>query len=137
MLLERGVQTRVFSRQAYPELQRLGVECAVGDLRDPAAVMAACDGCDTVFHVAARAGVWGSGKDYFAINDTGTDHVIRGCVAKGVAQLVYTSSPSVVFGNSPISGGDEQLPYPAHYLAAYPASKAAGEKRVQIGRAHV
>lgn len=130
MLLERGVQVRVFGRNTYPELQRRGVECAVGDLRDPAAVTAACDGCDTVFHVAALAGIWGSGKDYFEINDTGTDHVIRGCVAKGVAQLVYTSSPSVVFGNSPISGGDEQLPYPARYLAAYPASKAAGEKRI-------
>ena len=130
MLHERGVQTRVFGRKTYPELERLGVECAVGDLRDPAAVAAACAGCDTVFHVAALAGVWGSRQEYFAVNDGGTDHVIRGCVAQGVAHLVYTSSPSVVFGTRPISGGDEQLPYPPRYLAAYPASKAAGEQRV-------
>ena len=130
MLIERGTQVRVFGRNAYPELERRGVECIKGDLRDPKAVEDACDGCDTVFHVAALAGVWGSRKDYFAINDTGTDHVVRGCIAKGVPHLVYTSSPSVVFGNQPIAGGDEQLPYPKRYLAAYPASKAAGEKRV-------
>ena len=130
LLLERGATVRVFGRKTYPLLLRKGVECAVGDLRDPAAVEAACDGCDTVFHVAALAGVWGSRRDYFEINDTGTDHVIRACVAKGVGSLVYTSSPSVVFGDAPISGGDELLPYPARYLAAYPESKAAGEKRV-------
>jgi nucleoside-diphosphate-sugar epimerase len=36
----------------------------------------------------------------------------------------------VVFGEVSIEGGDETLPYPAHYLAHYPASKAAAEKMV-------
>ena len=43
-----------FFPRAYPELDALGVESLQGDITDEGAVAAACSGCDTVFHIAAR-----------------------------------------------------------------------------------
>ena len=132
LLRREGHAVRVFSRQAYPELVRVGVECLTGDLRDPIAVAAACQGCELVFHTAAKAGVWGSASEYYAINVSGTENVLAACRQHRVSRLVYTSSPSVVFGRMPIINGDESLPYPEQYLATYPRTKAAAEKLVLI-----
>ena len=60
LLRERGDTVRSFSRGDYPELARLGVDQARGDLADREAVVRAAEGCDIVFHVAAKAGIWGS-----------------------------------------------------------------------------
>jgi len=132
-LLGRGDRVRVLGRHSYPELAAAGAECVVGDIRAGDAVTRACgDGIDTVFHVAALPGVWGRREDFFGINTRGTATVLQGCIRNGVGRLVYTSSPSVVFDarSRHIEGGDETLPYPQRYLAAYPASKAWGEKMV-------
>ena len=45
-------------------------------------------------------------------------------------RLVYTSSPSVVFDGRDMEGVDESAPYPQHYEAAYPKTKADAERRV-------
>lgn len=130
LLLRRGDAVRVLGRSRYPALERLGVECIAGDLRDAAAVAAACRCCDAVFHVAAKAGVWGAAVEFAAVNIDGTRTVVEACLREGVSRLVHTSSPSVVFGREPIEGGDESLPYPERWLAPYPATKAAAERLV-------
>jgi nucleoside-diphosphate-sugar epimerase len=128
MLRERGDEVRSFSRGAYPLLAALGVEQMSGDLEDRDAVIKAGEGCDLVFHVAARAGIWGSYHEYYQANVVGTENVIFACLLNGTSRLVYTSSPSVVFDGSDIEGGDESLPYPASYEANYPATKALAEQ---------
>ena len=130
MLRERGDDVVSFSRSHYPELARLGVTQACGDLADPVAVAAAAQGCDTVFHVAAQAGIWGDYNGYYRSNVIGTRNVIAACRANNISRLVYTSSPSVVFGGSDVEGGDESLPYPQRYEAHYPRTKAEAEQLV-------
>jgi nucleoside-diphosphate-sugar epimerase len=130
MLRERGDEVRSFSRSVYPALASLGVEQASGALEDGDAVDAAAKGCDLVFHVAAKAGIWGSYRDFFQANVTGTGNVIAACRNNGVGKLVYTSSPSVVFDGSDVDGGNESLPYPASHEAHYPATKALAEQMV-------
>jgi nucleoside-diphosphate-sugar epimerase len=129
-LLARGDSVASFSRHAYPELAALGVAQLQGDLTDPAAVDAACRGREVVFHAAARAGVWGPYADYHRTNVAGTANVIAACRRHGVGALVYTSSPSVVFHGGDMEGVDESVPYPAHYHAAYPRTKALAEQQV-------
>ncbi|MDT8440123.1 MAG: NAD-dependent epimerase/dehydratase family protein [Desulfuromonadales bacterium] len=129
-LRERGDEVRSFSRQAYPVLAALGVEHRQGELSDAAAVQRAAAGCDIVFHVAAKAGIWGGWADYYQANVVGTANVIAACRAHGVPRLVHTSSPSVVFAGGDLEGVDESVPYPSRYLAHYPASKAAAERLV-------
>ena len=130
LLLQRGDEVRSFSRGDYPELAALGVEQFRGDLADKEALLRAAAGCDMIFHVAARAGIWGSYADFYRANVTGTENVIAGCHSHGIARLVYTGSPSAVFDGRDVEGGDESLPYPEHYEAHYPATKAMAEKLV-------
>jgi len=129
-LRERGDEVRSFSRGAYPAFADLGVEAVQGSLDDQAAVREAVAGCDIVFHVAAKAGVWGSADSYHRTNVLGTENVLRACAAEGIQRLVYTSTPSVTFGGTDQEGVDETEPYPDRYLNHYARTKAMAERRV-------
>jgi nucleoside-diphosphate-sugar epimerase len=129
-LVERGDRVRSLARGRYPALEALGVEQVQGDVADAAAVGRAVEGCDLVFHVAARAGVWGRYRDYYRANVVGADNILAACRDRGVGRLVYTSSPSVVFDGRDLEGVDESVPYPSHYEAFYPQTKALAEQRV-------
>ncbi len=129
-LVERGDRVRSLTRNRYPELDALGVEQICAPLSDAGTVFGAVEGCDLVYHVAAKAGVWGAYQDYYQANVVGTQNVVEACQQNGVNKLVYTSSPSVVFDGSDMEGGDESLPYPDHYHSFYPQTKAQAEQYV-------
>ncbi len=130
MLRARGNSVRSLARGEYPELAALGVERIRGDVTDAHAVAGACKDCDTVFHVAAKAGIWGRYEDYHQPNVVGTQNVLTACQSQGVSRLVYTSSPSVVFDGSDMENVDESAPYPNHYDAHYPRTKSIAEQLV-------
>ena len=90
----------------------------------------AVEGCDIVFHVAAKAGVWGPYDEFYRANVLGTRNVIDACRQHGIRRLVYTSSPSVVFDGTDMEGVDESVPYPEHFEAFYPQTKAEAEQLV-------
>ena len=127
-LLARGYAVRSIGRSPQPELVAKGVEVVCGDLTDATAVSAACEGVDTVFHVAARAGVWGSWESFYRPNVIGTRNVLSACRKWQVKRLVYTSTPSVVFNGDSIRGGDESLPYGKNWLCHYAETKALAEQ---------
>jgi nucleoside-diphosphate-sugar epimerase len=135
-LVARGDAVRSLSRGDYPALRALGVEQVRGDLADPDAVARAVDGCAVVFHVAAKAGIWGPYAEYHRSNVEGTRNVIAACRARGVGRLVFTSSPSVVFDGRDMEGVDESVPYPRRHDAAYPATKAEAERLVRAADGH-
>jgi nucleoside-diphosphate-sugar epimerase len=130
LLARRGDQAVSLSRRRYPRLDSLGVEQIQGDIADPHAVEHAMRGCDLVFHVAAKAGVWGKYEEYHQANVTGTENVLSCCQQLQVRQLVYTSSPSVVFTGKDMEGVDESVPYAEHFEAHYPRTKAMAERLV-------
>jgi nucleoside-diphosphate-sugar epimerase len=129
-LVARGDRVRSLSRGHYPALDALAVEQHRGDVADLAAVIEAAAGCDVVFHVAAKAGVWGRYTDFYGANVVGTANVVAACRRHGIRRLVYTSSPSVVFDGHDMEGADESAPYPRHYEADYPKTKAIAERHV-------
>lgn len=129
-LLKRGDEVRVIGRNDYPELRAMGVECFKVDLAAQNDCHTALQGCDTVFHVAAKAGVWGNPTEFYYNNVTATQHLLRHAIRAGVGKFVYTSSPSVVFGQDSLAGVDESQPYPSSYLAPYPLTKAFAEQYV-------
>lgn len=130
LLRERGDQVASFSRGEYPELARLGVVQYRGDLADREALLRAAEGCDLLFHVAARAGIWGSYEEFHRANVIGTENVLAACREQGITRLVHTSSPSVVFDGRDVEGGNESLPYPKSFHAPYPRTKAQAERLV-------
>ncbi len=127
LLRARGDEVRSFSRSEYPELSALGVEHWRGELSDTDAVSQAAEGCDIVFHVAAKAGVWGPYQEFYQANVVGTRNILEACSTHGIRRLVYTSSPSVVFDGSDMEGVDESVPYPDHFESHYPRTKAEAE----------
>jgi nucleoside-diphosphate-sugar epimerase len=129
-LLQRGWTVRSLHRGDYPELVELGVEQLRGDIADTAAVTKAVDGCDVVFHVAAKVDQWGSYAPFHRTNVVGTENVIAAARQAGVPRLVFTSTPSVVHSGGDLAGIDESVPYPDHFEAAYPQTKAAAEMSV-------
>lgn len=130
MLLARGDRVRSLARGDYPELTALGVEQVRGDVADAQAVAQAVEGCDVVFHVAAKAGIWGPLEEYVRANVEGTRNVVEACRARGVRRLVHTSSPSVVFDGRDMEGADESAPYASRFEWPYPATKAQAERLV-------
>lgn len=133
-LVARGALVHTIQRGSYPALDALEREGHArvfrGDLADRDAVMRAAEGVCGVFHVAAKAGVWGPYADYYRSNVTGTERVLEACRAHAIPKLVLTSTPSVVHSGHDVEGLDERAPYAERYETAYPETKAIAEKMV-------
>lgn len=129
-LVARGCAVTVVGRHRYPRIEELGAACLIGDVADQGFTQHLCEGMDTVFHVAAKAGIWGNWREYDNSNVQGTVNITRACLNNGVDCLVYTSTPSVVFERNDIERGDESLPYATKFLCGYSASKVAAERYV-------
>lgn len=119
-----------FARGDYPELSAMGVTMIKGDLSDQQCLFDAMSGCDVVFHVASKAGVWGDKQSYFQPNVEGTENIINACVAHNIDRLIYTSTPSVTFSGKDENGIDESSPYADQFLNFYGLSKALAEQKV-------
>ena len=111
MLIQRGDSVCSFSRSIYPELKALGVESFQGDLTDREAVPRA-ESCDVVFHVAARAGIWGRYEEYYA-RTWWAPRTSWTCRRWRIRKLVYTSSPSVVSTAATWKAWTNQYPTPS------------------------
>ena len=129
-LLQRGDEVRGIARQAYPKLESIGVNMVKGDIAKLEDVLRAMKGCDLVFHVASKTGVWGKYQDYYHCNVLGTDNIIKACQQLKIPHLVYTSTPSVTFDGHDENGIDESTPYTRNPLNHYCATKALAESRV-------
>jgi len=131
-LVQRGHEVLSFNRSLYPVLDRIGVRQLRGDLADRDAVVGAAQGCEAIFHNAARAGAWGDYDGYHRANVIGTDNVLAACRTHGIDRLVYTSTPSVTHrATRPVAGGTaDTVPYGEGFKAAYAATKTIAEKAV-------
>jgi nucleoside-diphosphate-sugar epimerase len=113
------------------KLEAQGVSFVKADLRDEAAVTAACAGQEVVFHCGALSSPWGPYRDFKAINVNGTRHVAEACQKHGVQRLIHISTPSIYFNNhGDRLGVRENDPLPARPVNAYAATKLLAEQVV-------
>ena len=92
-LVADGKQVRAMVRR-IPTKPIAGVEYAIGNLGDPAAVDRAVKGAERVIHVgAAMKGGW---PEHLGGTVVGTQNVIDACKKYAVQQLVHISSMSVI-----------------------------------------
>ena len=129
-LLAREVEVVGVNRGEYPALREMGVDQRRGDLADEGVADEVVAGCDTIFHVAAKAGVWGSYTEYATANIRATEFVLAAAEKAGVERFIYTSTPSVIHAGGDVEGVDESAPYPEHFHTHYPATKAIAERLV-------
>ncbi len=131
-LLADGRSVTILARRPAPDLAARGVRfiSASLDRPDPSILANACTGVETLFHVAARVGVWGPYDDYFRTNVLGTRALLTAARAASVRNFVHTSTPSVVYNGRDLAGADESLPLTTSCSAAYPLTKAIAEREV-------
>ncbi|MFQ3209810.1 MAG: nucleoside-diphosphate-sugar epimerase [Colwellia sp.] len=125
-----NIKVTGFARGSYPELTQMGVNMQQGDITDFVRLKEAMQSCDLVFHVAAKAGVWGNKEDYFEPNVQGAENIIRACQELAITRLVYTSTPSVTFAGVDEAGINESQPYATNFLNFYSESKALAEQKI-------
>lgn len=119
------------------KIEHENLESIEGNICDYEAVLAACQGVDTIFHTAAIIDLKGGKavtKEYrdrsYAINVEGTKNVLHAAQEVGAKRFVYTASNSVVIGPEDISGGDETMPYTSIFNDLYTETKVVTEKYV-------
>lgn len=130
-LKRQGHYVLSLSRGAYPELEAAGIHTKQVDIgSDLDSWVGLFEGIDGVFHTAAKVEMWGDYESFHKTNILGTRNILAACRRADVKQLVYTSSPSVIHTGEDLRDVDESLPYPKHFHAFYPQTKAQAEEEV-------
>uniref|UniRef100_H2LA19 Hydroxy-delta-5-steroid dehydrogenase, 3 beta- and steroid delta-isomerase n=1 Tax=Oryzias latipes TaxID=8090 RepID=H2LA19_ORYLA len=137
---DRITEIRVFDKRIDATLNGAGTEktkvsVIQGDITDYSCVLDATRGVDVVIHTASLVDVWYKVPEsvIYSVNVTGTENVVKACVACGTQYLLYTSSMEVIGPNANgdhFKRGNEDTPYPVKHTMAYPKSKAKAEKIV-------
>jgi UDP-glucose 4-epimerase len=129
-LVAQNLRVRVLDNLSLggrEDIERLGVQLQVGDVRDPVAVAKACQGVDVVVHLAAHTRVIESLAQpelNFEVNAAGTMNVLRSCRDAGVKKMIFASTGGAILGEKEPPVHEEMVPHP---VSPYGASKLAGE----------
>jgi len=135
-LCQDGVFCRVLLRHEDNNegLDELPVEVVYGDLRDLNAVRKAIEGCQGVYHVAAKVstivGTQAHRREVFDTNVLGTRHLLQAAREAEAGRVVVTGSFSAVGYNLENSSlpSDETMPfYPMRWAMPYEISKSQCE----------
>jgi UDP-glucose 4-epimerase len=129
-LIEQGARVRVLDNLSLgrrEDVEPLGADLHVGDIRDASAVAKACKGVDVVVHLAAHTRVVESLSDpelNFEINAAGTLNVLQACRAAGISKMIFASTGGAILGEQEPPVHEGMVPRP---ISPYGASKLAGE----------
>ena len=132
-LLKSGYSIRIyddFSNGLHRRVDGKFRDIVDGDMFDRVKLLAALDGIDAVIHLAAKKAVEESVKDplkYYENNVGGTLNLLGAMAAKGVKQLVYSSSAAVYSPNDKEAVLEDD---PTAPLSPYGASKLLAEQLI-------
>lgn len=143
-LVARGDRVRVLDDLSSGKLANLDgldqgppksgapVEVLLGDLADPAAVGAACEGVAGIFHEAAFVSVPQSllePERCFAVNVGGTLGLLEAARKAHVRKVVFASSSAVYGESETLPKTEDMAPSP---VSPYAASKVSGEHLLAV-----
>jgi len=111
-------------------VEACGATAVRGDLGDVEEMSSGMEGCDTVFHLAAKADQWGPHEEFVEVNVLGTENVVEAAREAGVDTLVHTSTEAVLMDGGPLRNVDETEPYPDNPISRYPETKGEAERHV-------
>lgn len=117
-LLAEGHDIRIIRRaRAVDELADLPIESVPGDVTDVESLRAACQGIETVFHLAGVIGYTPRERRAMEeVNVGGTANVLAACRDRGVRKLVYASSVAAIGASTDGTPLTEDSPFAIHPL---------------------
>lgn len=118
------------SRNKYEHLENVvhtQHSCNLGD-HDKVKEILEKENFDAIFHIAGKVAMWGDWDDFYKTNVLATKNLANLANDLNVKYFVYTSSPSVVFGEVSIEGNDETMDYPEVHRGMYGKSKRLSEE---------
>lgn len=100
-------KVKALVRRSAPEMEKLGAETIIGDIRDSAVVEKCVRGADLVIHLA---GVLRSNDEKlnYDVNVTGTKNIAEAC-RKNKAKLIHVSTVNAVAGIKNAYGRTKEL----------------------------
>ncbi len=92
-LIEQGAKVRALARDQGRLRDLEEAEAVAGDLRDPASLERAVQGCGVVYHIAADYRLWTrEPEQMYRTNVDGTRSLLEAARRAGVDRVVYTST---------------------------------------------
>jgi len=95
----RGDRVRILARNSSRKsnVETLGCEIAIGDLRDQSSLLRCVQGCRVVYHIAADYRLWARNpQEIYDNNVGGTRNLLSACCEAGVEKVVYTSTVGTI-----------------------------------------
>jgi nucleoside-diphosphate-sugar epimerase len=122
-ILEKGGSVRVYDLFDSGD-RPAGAEFVQGDIRDPAALGAACQGCSVVYHCVAQVPLAKDRRLFRSVNVDGTACLLRAARQSGASKVIYVSSSAVfgIPGSNPVT--EQTTPVPGE---AYGRAKLEAE----------
>ncbi|NWG12876.1 MAG: NAD-dependent epimerase/dehydratase family protein [Acidobacteria bacterium] len=112
-LLQRGDRVRILARNTSRKsnIEGLGCEVVIGDLKNMMSLVRCVQGCSRVYHVAADFRLWARNPDeIYHSNVAGTRNLLSACCEAGVEKVVYTSTAGMIGRGNGDSPSDEETP---------------------------
>jgi nucleoside-diphosphate-sugar epimerase len=106
-LVKQGKRVRIFD--VHDADVPAGVEKIRADIRDPAAVVRACEGVDVIHHNVALVPLAKDKEAFFAVNEGGTKNLLEAAKKQKVRKVVSMSS-SAVYGAPDRNPVDDDTP---------------------------
>jgi nucleoside-diphosphate-sugar epimerase len=127
-----GVEVRALARseKAAHIVRDAGAMPVPGDLENQEALHQGMEGCEVVFHLAARKGMWGRFEEFQRVNVVGTAQMLAAARTAGVPRVIYTSTEAVLAGGAPLVNVDETWPRPKRPVGVYAVTKGMAEDLV-------
>ncbi len=131
-LVRGGETVRALARSdsAAARVSELGAEPVRGDIGDRSSLDAAAQGCDVVYHAAAKVEDSGPWEYFLRDNVEGTRNAVEAAASAGARRFVHVSTEAVLIAGDPLVNVDETAPVRVDSKAPYPRSKALAEQAV-------
>ncbi len=124
------VHALVRSDSSKKFLQHQNITIFHGDILDKASLRVAMDGCQLVYHTAARVGAWAKDAHiFYEVNVEGTRNVLDVALTSGIEKMVFTSTAGVIGPTvkNPLEENDPRL---VEFVIDYDLSKNIAEELV-------
>ncbi len=127
---DRSLRALVLEGTDPAAVREVTSDIVFGDLRKPSTLQSAVKDVDTVFHLAAAHRSTRI-RDFYEVNDTGTQNLLDACLTHGVERFIHVSSDAACGLSRGRPMTEQDVPAP---VEDYGKSKLLGEQHVN--RAH-